>query len=452
MFSQMRMKKCLAIIALVICMFNQGLAQTVKHVVLITIDGFRPDFYLDPSWGAVNLRQLMESGASAKGVTGIFPTVTFPSHTTLVTGVKPIEHGVYYNAPFEPAGSTGTWYWHYDAIKSPTLWQVLRKEGRSTASVLWPVTAGAPIDYNVADIWDVGNSDRRETTRRHCTPTGLWEELEQNATGRMDANDFNLDKDYLSMDENVARMAGYIIRRYKPSFIAVHLPAVDHAEHADGRDGAQVRRAISGADRSVRTIIEGIDKAGLREHTVVIVTGDHGFADRSQNFYPNVLLSKAGMIEDIGSGKWQAQFHTSGGSAFLYIKDKADKTTLARVKKILNDLPSEQKKLFRLVEGEKLANAGADPEVMLALSAVPGTAFASSHKGELIRESHGGTHGHFPDFPDIQTGFIASGPGIKKGVQIEAMEMVDIAPLIASLLGVDFRRGNDRLYESMLLK
>lgn len=446
------MKKWLGVIAIVICMLNDGLAQGVGHVVLITIDGFRPDFYLDPSWGAVNLRQLMESGASAKGVTGIFPTVTFPSHTTLVTGVKPIVHGIYYNTPFEPAGSTGAWYWHYEAIKSPTLWKVFRQQGLSTASVLWPVTAGAPIDYNVADIWDAGNSDRREPTRRYCTPKGLWEELEQNATGRMDANDFNLDKDYLSMDENIARMAGYIIRRYKPSFTAVHLPAVDHAEHADGRDGEQVRRAIAGADRSVRTIIEGIDKAGLRDSTVVIITGDHGFADRSQNFYPNVLLSKAGLIEDIASKKWQAQFHTAGGSAFLYLKDKADKKTLALVKKILNDLPNEQKKLFRLIEGKKLANAGADPEVILALSAVPGTAFSGSSEGELIRESHGGTHGHFPDFPGIQTGFIVSGPGVKKGVRIESMEMVDIAPLIAKLLGVEFRTGNERLHENMMLK
>lgn len=446
------MTRALTVAVLVLCFFSEALSQTTKHVVLITIDGFRPDFYLDASWGAVNLRQLMQSGTSAKGVTGIFPTVTFPSHTTVVTGVRPDEHGIFYNTPFEPAGASGAWYWHYSAIKAPTLWEAFRKEGLTTSSVLWPVTAGAPIDYNIADIWEVGDTDRRGPMRKYCNPPGLWEELEENATGRLESNDFNLDKDYLSMDENVARMAGYIIRKYKPAFIALHLPAVDHAEHADGRDGAQVRRAVSGADRSVRTVIEAIDKAGLRDSTVVVITGDHGFANKSTNFYPNVLLSKAGLIEDIAAGKWKAQFHTTGGSAFLYLKDKTDKNTLSRVKKILDDLPDDQKKRFKVIEGEKLKDSGADPEVMLALSAVPETAFASASTGELLRNSNGGVHGHFPDFGGIQTGFIATGPGIKKGVQVDEIKMVDIAPFLARLLGVRFREENALLAQKMLAK
>ncbi len=72
--------------------------QLAKHVILISIDGFRPDFYKDKSWSAPNLRKLMNEGVYAQGVNSVFPSVTYPAHTTLVTGAAPARHGIYYNA------------------------------------------------------------------------------------------------------------------------------------------------------------------------------------------------------------------------------------------------------------------------------------------------------------------------------------------------------------------
>lgn len=447
------MKKRFILVLLISTIIGcQAFAQAAKHVILITIDGFRPDFYLDPSWGAVNLRQLMSGGVYARGVNGVFPTVTFPSHTTIVTGVMPAKHGIYYNAPFEPTGSTGRWYWEFKAIQSPTLWDAVRKAGLTSGAVLWPVTAGAPIDFNIPDIWEVGNADRRKAISLRATPEGLWEEMEQYATGRLEANDFNLDKDYLSMDDNVARMAAYIIRKHKPAFVAVHLPAVDHAEHAEGRDGDQVRRAVAGADRSIHTIIEALDKAGIRENTAIIVTGDHGFVNRHTSIHLNVLLTKAGLINDLKKDDWKAQFHSSGGSAFLYLKDKRDSKTLAQVKKILNDLPASQKKLFRIIEGRQLEQSGADPDVPLALAAEQGITFGGSFSGDLLRSAKGGAHGYFPDFFEIRTGFVASGAGFEKGVEIPVMELTDIAPIVAALLGIGFEAGDGVLYPGVLSK
>ena len=96
-------------------------SQQSKYVILVTVDGFRPDFYLDASWGTPNLHMMKDSGVSAKGVNPIFPSVTYPDHTTIITGVPPAKHGIYYNAPFEPQGASGEWYFHYDSIKVPTL-------------------------------------------------------------------------------------------------------------------------------------------------------------------------------------------------------------------------------------------------------------------------------------------------------------------------------------------
>ncbi len=444
------MKKSYFLLWALLFVLTAGFAQKPKHVVLITIDGLRPEFYMDPSWGAVNLQQLKAEGTSAKGVTGIFPTVTFPSHTTLLTGEKPASHGIFYNNAFQPNGPSVDWHWYFRDIRTRTLWDAVRDAGLKSGSVLWPVSVGAPIDYNIPDIWLIGNSDRLELTSRHVTPQGLWQEVQDNATGKLQPNDFNLDKDYLSMDDNVARMAAYILRTYKPAFTTVHLPAVDHAEHADGRDGAQVRRAVAGVDRNIRTIVEALDKAGIRETTAIIITGDHGFVDRTTNFYPNVLLAKAGLIKDVSTGDWRARFHSAGGSAFLYLKDKNDRKALAQVKDILAGLPASQKKMFRIIEKDDVKKAGADPDADLALAAEKSYAFSDSPRGEVVKESHGGTHGYFPNFPEIQTGFIAAGAGFRKGVELPVIEMVDIAPIIAKLLGLEFKKANDQLARQML--
>ena len=97
-------------------------ARLSDHVVLISIDGFRPDFYLDKTWPAPTIQQFAAEGVHALGARGVFPSVTYPSHTTLITGALPIRHGIYYNSPFEPGGQTGRWYWEESLIQSETLW------------------------------------------------------------------------------------------------------------------------------------------------------------------------------------------------------------------------------------------------------------------------------------------------------------------------------------------
>lgn len=114
------MKKMLTLITLF--WFSTGYVPAQEnHVVLISIDGLRPEFYLDPQWGMVNVRQGMQNGAYAEGVRGSFPTVTYPSHTTIVSGVLPAKHGIYYNTPVEPLGILGKWFWYYKDTKVPTI-------------------------------------------------------------------------------------------------------------------------------------------------------------------------------------------------------------------------------------------------------------------------------------------------------------------------------------------
>ena len=432
-----------------------GIQAQERHVIVISVDGFRPEFYNDPSWGMVNLRQAMAQGAHANGVRGVFPTVTYPSHTTILTGVKPLKHGIYYNTPVEATGITGRWYWEHDSIKVPTIWTAAAKAGLTTACVSWPVTVGAPITYNIPETWDLpakegGDLDRLAATAKYANPAGLFEEVQANATGKLEANEFNLD--YLSGDENLARIGSYLVRKYKPAFMAVHIANVDHFEHEQGRDGDKVRAAVASADRAIKTIMEGVEKAGIKESTTFIIVGDHGFVDIHSQLAPNVLLAKAGLIDPENRTTWKAYFHFSGGSTFLHLKDKNDKQTLAKVKELLAGMPLSQRKLFRVVERAELDAIGADPNAALALAPVQGVTFGSALEGDVLKAAKGGTHGYFPDFKEIQTGFVAFGKGINKGVSIPEMGLEDIAPLIASLLKIDFPSADGTLYPGLLAK
>jgi predicted AlkP superfamily pyrophosphatase or phosphodiesterase len=416
-----------------------GWAQKTKYVVLVTIDGFRPDFYLDASWGTPNMRMMKDSGVCARGVNSIFPSVTYPGHTTIITGVPPAKHGIYYNAPFETNGPGGQWYFHYDSIKVPTLFDAVRKAGKTSANIIWPVSVGAPIDYNVPDVWSPKvKLDRREITAAHTNPAGLWKELQEQATGILGAADFAMDKEEMIMDENIGRMAAYILRTYKPTFTTLHLACTDHYEHVQGRDGFLVRKAVAGADRALGSIFEALERAGIKDSTAIIVTGDHGFVDIHKTFSPNVLLAQQGMINDAKNGNWKAQFYASGGSAFLHLKNKEDVQTVNQVRQLLNSLPQEQRKLFKIIERKQLDEIGADPHAALAIAAMQDVTISGAVTGAAVKPAKGGAHGYFPDFKEIQTGFVAYGPGFLKGTIINEMNLADIAPLIARLLKLDF--------------
>src|SRR5690606_7740668 len=146
---------------------------------------------------------------------------------------------------------------------------------------------------------------------------------------------------------------------------------------------------------------------------------------------------------------WKAYFHPAGGGAFLQLKDKNDQQTKDKVLQLLQNLPPQQRNAFIIKSREELDAVGADPTAALGLAARQGFAFSATATGDFVRASKGGTHGFYPDFPQIQTGFVAFGRGIKKGVVIPEMGLVDIAPLISSLLKLDLPAGDGMLYKGI---
>jgi predicted AlkP superfamily pyrophosphatase or phosphodiesterase len=410
-------------------------AQMARHVVLISIDGMRPEFYLDSTWNAPNLRQIMRRGSYARHMKSVFPSFTYPSHSSMVTGAYPAVHKVCYNAPFAPTGGDGSWNWATSNIKARTIWDASKEAGLTTAIVEWPVSVGAPVTYNIPEIWPVKDGDDRITASRKYATPGLVEEIEENATGKLTRGSMN--ESYLSFDENAGRMAAYIIGKYKPNILALHFACVDGEEHEYGRDGDSVRLAVAANDRAIGDVLEAIDRAGIKDSTTVIIVGDHGFSNFYQVIQPNVWLLQNGLLHP--GQDWGAMFQPAGGSAFLYLQHPEDTTVLSEIRQAINQAPDSLRSRFRIVEKPELVRMGADSKALMALAAYPGTIFGGGSRGPQSFYHFGGHHGYDPNQPEMYTGFIAAGPGIRLGGVIPELTVVDIAPIVMALLGVEFQ-------------
>src|SRR5438270_834175 len=151
-------------------------------VVLISIDGLKPDYILDADRHGLkipNLRRMMVEGAYAKAVTGVLPTVTYPSHTTMVTSVSPARHGILNNSPFDPfSRNQGGWMRYAEDIKAPTLWEAVNRAGFTSSSVDWPVTVGASITYIIPQFCRATTDDDHKLLKVLSTP-GLLDEGEK---------------------------------------------------------------------------------------------------------------------------------------------------------------------------------------------------------------------------------------------------------------------------------
>lgn len=461
-----RRKRRYRLLFLLFMFSGSAFAQQVKHVILISIDGFHPDMYLDKSWPAPNLRYLMQQGTYADHLLSVFPAYTHPSHVAMISGALPARSKVTYN---QPTGSTGEWNWYYKYIKVPTIFDALNKAGMTSAAVMWPNTVDGPITYNLSEIWDKDHpEDRATVVRQHTVPKGLYEEIEQNATGKLDST--NMNDEYFSLDENTGRMAAYIFKKYKPNLMALHFACVDGTEHDKGRDADSVRLALEANDRAIGDIIQAVEQSKEKSSTVIIVVGDHGFSNINQVMRPNMLFKSL-----------PVRFTAAGGSCFLYpihhvdqyghlIQEKQyPKAELVKmVTDSLNSLPKDKRKLFRIIYRKELDQMGADSSAILALAAQPGLVFSGSTAarqtenhgpGTLIQNNKldglfipttGGHHGYDPRDQLMYTGFIAAGATINKGGHIQELCVTDIAPLIARLLGVPFTCPDGKLVKGIV--
>jgi len=418
------------------------------HVIVISIDGFVPEYYLEPGRLGLRLPSLLKmklGGAYAEGVEGIFPTVTYPAHTTMITGVRPAVHGIVQNRIFEapPDPQTKEWYWFAEALKTETLWSLAKKAGLVTASVGWPVTVGADIDYNVPEIADLKDAPRGTRTAQYATP-GLLAKALADGTGGDDTT-----------DGRRCAISEYIINTYKPNLMLIHVIALDDAHH---KNGPRTPAAIAVAERMdayVGRIIDATRKAGIFDQTTFFLVSDHGFAEVTKKFEPNVLLVKEKLITLGADGKptdWKAAAWPAGGSCAIVLRDPNDKKTADKVTEIFSRIAASKGPINRLLNQAELKRMKAVPTALLMLDAAPGISFGDELTGPEIHDAkdYRGTHGQLPTRADMRSSLIVYGARARVGAKMPLARMIDIAPTAAAVLGLSFSNAEGRAIAELL--
>jgi predicted AlkP superfamily pyrophosphatase or phosphodiesterase len=412
-----------------------------RHVLLISVDGLGASLYdrLAAKIHISNLPRLRREGSYAEGVVGVYPTVTYPSHTTIVTGRPPAEHGIYSNlSSREPGKDAEDWFWFTKAIKAPTLWDEARAHHMTTGAVFWPVTAGALIDWNVPEIWDPQKPLVVDPiyVAKYATPGLLFEALLEIGPPRPGQE----------LDVTRTRLATFILKKHMPNLLLVHLVDLDETEHHFGPDSPQAAATLEKIDGHIGEILAADQAAGLADSTDVFIVSDHGFLPVETEIKPNVLFVKAGLLTADENGHvtgGKIATVANGGSFFIYWPESED--LRSKVSDALKPL-RDQGVLWAILERAALREMAAEPAAQMALEAATGYAFSSGAAGDLLakEQNTNGTHGYLPFRPELESSFIAWGPDIRSGVDLHTIRMTEIAPTVLKAMGIDDRKFGDR--------
>jgi predicted AlkP superfamily pyrophosphatase or phosphodiesterase len=312
-----------------------------EPVLLISIDGLRPLDVIEARERGLrlpNLSRFISEGTYATGVRGVLPTVTYPSHATLITGTSPARHGITSNATFDPLQINHTgWFWYASDYKVPTLWQAAAQGRHKVGNVHWPVSVGASgIAWNLPQIWRSGHEDDAKLLAALASP-GLVTVLEHETGERYPQG---IDES-IEADEARGRFAARLIAKHRPGFITVYFASLDHHEHADGPGSAGANAVLERLDAVVGTLIAAQRKA--HRDGVVAVVSDHGFEAiaRETNLFRAFI--DAGLIRLDAAGKireWDAMPWPAAGSAAIMLA-REDAALAARVRTLLEALKSD---------------------------------------------------------------------------------------------------------------
>lgn len=428
-----------------------GRAASSRSLLLISIDGLRPDYIskaADHGLKIPALRALYERGVHAQGVRGVLPTATYPSHTSIITGVAPATHGIVSNHPFGVRiEGLDVWYYYSEDLKVPTLWDAAAAAGRRVGNVSWPVSVGAPaITYNVPEFPLTRTDEDLKLTRGTATP-GLMREL------AVKAGDYITDsKQAVARDWARARYALELIRLKQPDLLTVHLVATDHFQHRLGPFHPTVNAALEEIDRMVGQLVDAMRRA--HPSAAVCIVSDHGFSPVERLCYLDAAFVKAGLITlksrgksvaESGIARWVAQTWSSGGSAGIVLKNPQDREAYAKVKSLLEELAANPANgIARILDVEQIRAMGGTTTAQFWVDMRPGSQIHPALDPQLVSPaialavSARGAHGYTPDHPEMNSTFILAGQGIRKGQDLAVIDMRSIAPTLAKVMGIDF--------------
>lgn len=405
-------------------------------VVLISLDAlFDQDLPLmrqQPFFG-----EFLAHASGCTHVRTVYPALTYPAHTTLVTGVDPRQHGIGHNQPHHPEleASMRPWYWDRAQVKVPNLFDAVKEAGGSCASVLWPVTGKTKsIRWNFPEVLALPGENQTWKMLRYGTPLWLLQMELRHRSERV-----SLREPYLS--DYATILLKDVIASHAPDLSAVHLVDLDDMRHHHGVFNRETRKAIQRLDHRAAEIWETMQHTPGMEGAALCLVSDHGQADVRETVSLGEALTRLGL----GS---LFTVQSNGFGAYLFFRQKEEEAHLGELTDFLRQ-HMEELRASAVYSAEDLAAMGAVEGVSLAVEAAPGVVYDDGLP-QAKREK--ATHGFGPGHPAENCLFALRGKGIREGVWIPDMPMRDVAPTLAGILGVKMPQARGEDHSARFLK
>lgn len=383
-----------AITLLAACTTPSAGHSTARHappkLLLISIDGLRADA-LDRGL-TPNLQRIIEGGVRARWMTPSYPSLTFPNHYTLVTGLRPDRHGIINNsmddallgrfALNDRAAVTRSEWWGGEPI-----WVSAEKAGVRAATTSWPGSE-AEIQGTRPSQWRVYDGD---------------EPLPQRADTALG---------WLSQTDAAA-----------PRLVTLYMENVDKAGHNEGPDSSAYADAIRHADAVVGQVLDGLEQRGLAGSTNVVVVSDHGMAAVAPGHVVEIeTMVDPSVARSVNAGQSIGFAPLPGQQA------AAERALLGR---------HDHYECWRKAELPARWHYGSHPRIPPIVCQMD-EGWDALTRERIARRKHQdrGSHGYDNALPSMRAVFLATGPSFHRGQVIDGFDNVDLYPLLAHLLQV----------------
>ncbi|MGJ5818330.1 alkaline phosphatase family protein [Paludibaculum fermentans] len=387
------------------------LAAQAKRVLVVSIDGLDQRYLEEADRLGLripNIRRVLKEGQWSHGVVGQAPTVTWPSHTTMISGVGPDVHGILGNR--RPKSEGGEYYWSASLLKARTLLDAVKVAGRSSATITWPVTVDAPVTWNLPEYFQGrrgGDMDVRSIESK-CVPADLVKSISALYPA--------FPREWME-DRNRSMAVLYLLKTVKPDLILAHLVDLDSEAHRNGPFTRAANATLENIDEYVGQMLSALPA----DYTFVLVS-DHGFEKVEEDINLNAA-AKARGVEGVRVLGGYVLASTPAAAAFLRELKAGGSYGIGR------EIPQEE--LHRYAPDLAPVEA--------AFESTEGIFFTSGDGSAVHAKPHeAGNHGHWPT--RYRAVYAAWGPGIQPA-RLPEFSQKEVAGRLATLLGIPFTPG-----------
>jgi predicted AlkP superfamily pyrophosphatase or phosphodiesterase len=360
------------------------------------------------------LGALAAQGVFCSRVQTVYPTLTYPVHTSILTGCYPERHQIAHNEPFQPdvAPEKRAWYWDSGFLPVDTLHTAAYAKGMDVASVLWPVTGkNHSIRRNFPEVKALPGENQTLKMLRYGSAGWIaWSEL------RYGKKRVSVSQPYL--DDYATLLCETMIRCRTPDVLTLHLVDCDEMRHRYGTNSSEALAALKRLDALVGRLLGALADKNLMEDTIIAIVSDHGQADITSGVPLDDRLQAAGI---------PARAQSLGMGAYIHARPE----DIPLVSRALAANAADWK-IAHVYDDAELRSLRAAPSIHLAVDSFTGVAFEDHGETCLPQATHGFGIGH----PGAQCLLWLSGRPFIKGYRLAGAHVTDIAPTLARALGL----------------